>query len=161
MKQINPGSFIVFCVAFFCLVSPVYAQQPTPSDDQVNALAREIYCPVCENTPLDVCPTKACAQWRELIREKLAQGWTEQQIKNYFAAQYGDRVLAEPPTMGSNPLLYLLPSGFLLIVAFFVYHRLSSTPDKLAEGLNSQRVPSVPADYVKKVEDELDQYKRT
>jgi cytochrome c-type biogenesis protein CcmH len=42
----------------------VFAQQPTPSDDQVNAIARQLYCPVCENTPLDVCPTTACHQWR-------------------------------------------------------------------------------------------------
>ena len=34
----------------------VSAQQPTPSDDEVNAIARQLYCPVCENTPLDVCP---------------------------------------------------------------------------------------------------------
>ena len=53
------------------------AQQPTPSDDEVNAIAKQLFCPVCENTPLDVCPTQACAQWRELIREKLAAGWSE------------------------------------------------------------------------------------
>jgi len=47
-----------------------------PSDNAVNAIAKQLYCPVCENVPLDVCPTQACAQWRELIREKLSQGWT-------------------------------------------------------------------------------------
>src|SRR5512140_2498273 len=79
------------------------AQQATPlpaitvSDDQVNAVAHELYCPVCENIPLDVCPTQACAQWRELIRLKLSQGQTKDQIKAYFAAQYGDRALPEPP----------------------------------------------------------------
>jgi cytochrome c-type biogenesis protein CcmH len=30
------------------------AQQPTPSDDEVNAIAKQLYCPVCENIPLDV-----------------------------------------------------------------------------------------------------------
>ena len=39
-------------------------------------------------------------QWRELIREKLKRGWTEQQIKDYFVQQYGDRVLATPPAVG-------------------------------------------------------------
>ncbi|HBY08902.1 MAG TPA: hypothetical protein DEH22_14410, partial [Chloroflexi bacterium] len=62
------------------------------TDDQVNAIAKQLFCPVCESTPLDVCGTQACAQWRELIREKLAEGWTEDQIKDYFANQYGDRV---------------------------------------------------------------------
>src|SRR4030066_212316 len=82
----------------------VSAQQPTPSDDQVNAIAKQLYCPVCENIPLDVCPTTACAQWRELIRQKLADGWSEQQIKEYFVQQYGSRVIGTP-----NRWLFLIP----------------------------------------------------
>ncbi len=81
------------------------AQNPSPTppaitDDQVNAIARQMYCPVCENTPLDVCPTQACAEWRELIRDELAQGWSEQQIKDYFVQRFGPRVLAAPPAAG-------------------------------------------------------------
>jgi cytochrome c-type biogenesis protein CcmH len=85
------------------------AQEPTPSDDEVNAIAAGLYCPVCENVPLDVCPTQACEQWRSTIREKLALGWDEEQIKAYFVAQYGDRVLATPPARGFNWLVYVLP----------------------------------------------------
>jgi len=51
----------------------VSAQQSTPSDDQVNAIARQLFCPICENIPLDVCPTQACHDWRELIRQMLAE----------------------------------------------------------------------------------------
>jgi cytochrome c-type biogenesis protein CcmH len=79
------------------------------TDDQVNALAEDLYCPVCENVPLDVCPTTACAQWRNLIREKMELGWSESQIKEFFAEQYGDQVLAVPPRRGFNWLIYVLP----------------------------------------------------
>ena len=77
-----------------------FAQAPTPSDDEVNRIAHQLYCPVCENTPLDVCPTEACRQWRDLIRQQLTQGWSEDRIKQYFVDQYGVRVLAEPPRAG-------------------------------------------------------------
>jgi len=90
---------------FFLLIvqTPGYAQtEPPVSDDEVNRLASELYCPACENVPLEVCPTKACAQWRELIREKLALGWNDEEIKAYFATQYGDQVLAVPPRRGFN-----------------------------------------------------------
>jgi cytochrome c-type biogenesis protein CcmH len=110
------------------MVSSVNAQsQPTPSDDEVNSVAGQIYCPVCENVTLDVCSTTACAQWRELIREKLAQGMTSDQIKDYFVQQYGDRVLAVPPRTGLNWTLYLLPI-FIFVVALLltVRHILSS-----------------------------------
>ena len=89
-------SLVIFLAGFF-QIALAQDQQPTPSDDDVNRVAKQMFCPVCENTPLDVCPTQACSEWRGLIREKLAAGWTDEQIKNYFVAQYGDRVLAEPP----------------------------------------------------------------
>ena len=65
----------------------------TPND--VNRVARQLYCPVCPNTPLDVCETQACSDWRELIRTKLNAGESDRQIIDYFVAQYGERVLAE------------------------------------------------------------------
>src|SRR5512139_1555766 len=101
-----------------------FAQDPTPSDNEVNRIAKQLFCPVCENTPLDVCPTQACAQWRALIREKLAAGWTDEQIKQYFVDQYGARVLSEPPRTGLNWLVYLVPPilfvvGVVILVRTF------------------------------------------
>ncbi len=98
---------------------------PTPTADEVNAIARQLFCPVCENTPLDVCETEACAQWREVIREKLAAGWTEDEIKQYFVDYYGARVLSEPPREGFNWLAYIVPPvlialGLLLLVRTFI-----------------------------------------
>ena len=92
----------------------VLAQSPAPSDDQVNQIAHQLYCPVCENTPLDVCPTEACRQWRDLIRQQLTEGWSEARIKQYFVEQYGARVLAEPPPTGLNWLVYVLPPLIIL-----------------------------------------------
>lgn len=90
-------------------VGTVQAQDEQPTDDQVNTVAKGLYCPVCENVPLDVCPTPACKQWRDTIRDQLAQGWTKGQIEQFFVDQYGDRVLGTPPATGLNWLVYLLP----------------------------------------------------
>ncbi len=91
---------------------------PTPSPDEVNAIAHNLYCPVCANVPLDVCGTAACAQWRQQIADLLAQGKSAQQIYDYFAQQYGPSVLATPPARGLNWLVYILPPlGVLLAVA--------------------------------------------
>ncbi len=80
-----------------------------PTDDEVNAIAKKLYCPVCPNTPLDVCETLACRDWREQIREQLAAGWTEEQIIAYFVDRYGQRVLAEPQRQGFAALAWVLP----------------------------------------------------
>ncbi|MCJ7823481.1 MAG: cytochrome c-type biogenesis protein CcmH [Anaerolineales bacterium] len=110
--------FILFSQAF---VLPAFAQDGGPTDDDVNAIARGLYCPVCENIPLDVCPTQACEQWRATIREKLVLGWSDDQIKDYFADQYGPRVLAEPPAEGFNLLVYILPPVLFIIGGFILY----------------------------------------
>lgn len=93
-------------------ISPVSAQGSTPTDDEVNRIAKQLYCPVCESTPLDVCPTEACRQWRELIRTQLAEGRSEDEIKQYFVTQYGARVLSEPPNRLAS---YLVPAVAILL----------------------------------------------
>lgn len=80
-----------------------------PTDNDVNRVARKLYCPVCPNTPLDVCETKACQDWRAQIRDQLSAGWSEQEVLDYFVAQYGERVLAEPQRRGFTSLVWILP----------------------------------------------------
>ena len=126
---------IVYILTLFAMLMPCFtasAQSDNPvSDDEVNRLAEELYCPVCENVPLDVCPTKACAQWRELIREKIALGWSDEQIKSFFAEQYGNQVLAAPPRSGLNWVIYLLPIIIIAAGALAVIRLLRSSQRKV------------------------------
>jgi cytochrome c-type biogenesis protein CcmH len=134
------------------------ANPDPPTDDEVNAIAKELYCPVCENTPLDVCPTQACEEWRQLIYDKLALGWDEEQIKFYFADQYGDRVLSAPPARGLNLLIYILPpllfiGGVVILYKAFTSWRKSPPDGKSHEGKDLQE-----DEYVQRLEDELKDY---
>jgi cytochrome c-type biogenesis protein CcmH len=140
--------------------SPVMAQepQPTPSDDEVNAIAKRMYCPVCENIPLDVCATTACEQWREMIREKLMEGWTEEEIFDYFVTLYGDRVLSEPPRTGLNWLIYVLPPIFLLI-GVYVIVRGFRTWKKPVESLAADAPDTDQDAYISRLEEELEKRK--
>lgn len=141
-------------VASTALASPV--KQAGVSDDQVNAIAKELYCPVCENIPLDVCGTQACAQWRELIREKLSQGWDEEQIKQYFVAQYGDRVLATPPARGLNWLVYLIPPLAILAGGYILYRAFKSWQEPASAEQAPVSAQTAPQDeYIKRLEEEL------
>ena len=126
-KMKRPLWIFGFLLVFLSLsTGPVSAQQPTPSDDQVNAIARQLYCPICENIPLDVCPTDACHQWRELIRQMLAEGKSEAVIKQYFVDHYGARVLSEPPAAGLNWLVYIVPPVVFLAGVLVLYLALRS-----------------------------------
>lgn len=159
-------SGLAFFVLFFALFStaPAFAQAPTPAipDDEVNAIAKDMFCPVCESVPLDVCPTQACAQWRELIRQRLAEGWTEKQIKDYFVQQYGDRVLAEPPRTGLNWFVYVIPPVIVLAGVLIVVRVLQSWKMQTAQAAAQAAPPALEAlddDYVRRLEEELKQRK--
>lgn len=138
-----------------------FAQDTTPSDDEVNAIAKQLYCPVCENTPLDVCPTEACRQWRELIRDQLAEGKTEAEIKQYFVANYGARVLAEPPRTGFNWLVYIIPPVLILIGAIILFNAFRAwTKPKSAEAGAGQEKEARSSssnqdEYIARLEEEL------
>lgn len=140
--------------------SIAFAQDDTPTDDEVNAVAKQLYCPVCENTPLDVCPTEACRQWRELIRTQLSEGMTEQQIKDYFVANYGARVLSEPPRTGLNWLVYILPPVIILLGAFFLFRSFrewtkASAAASTASAARSEESSPAKDDYIARLEEEL------
>jgi len=129
MKTKKILSFTLYILLFSAALIPavkVSAQQPTPSDDQVNAIARQLYCPVCENIPLDVCPTTACHQWRELIRQMLTEGKSEAEIKQYFVDYYGARVLSEPPRSGIYWLVYVVPPLAFLAGAYLLFRALQT-----------------------------------
>lgn len=142
--------------ALVLVAPPVAAQEATPavSDDEVNRIAKQMFCPVCENVPLDVCPTQACHQWRETIRLMLAEGKSEQEIKDHFVRQYGDRVLAAPPAHGFNWLVYVVPPVAVIAggVALFFAMRRWQRPIEEAD----VPPPTIEDDeYVRRLEEEL------
>jgi cytochrome c-type biogenesis protein CcmH len=92
---------------FLTIALPTAAQDVT--DDEVNAIAKKMYCPVCENIPLDVCPTQACVDWRAEIRQQLEGGSSEQQIIDGFVARYGERVVGTPQDPFLRALSLLTP----------------------------------------------------
>jgi cytochrome c-type biogenesis protein CcmH len=161
-KKFWLSSLAALVLAAF-LIGVAAAQEPSPTppaitDDQVNAIARQMYCPVCENTPLDVCPTQACAEWRELIRDELAQGWSEQQIKAYFVQRFGDRVLATPPAAGLNWLVYVVPPIIFLAGAFLLYKAFQSLRKPATQpgaGAGPQQEPASDDPYLERIEEEL------
>ena len=132
-----------------------FAQDTTPTDDEVNKIAKELFCPVCESTPLDVCPTEACRQWRELIREMLADGKSEAEIKQYFVEHFGARVLNEPPNKLASyavPVVAFLLGAFMLFRGFQIWMK----PSKAGAIVPTEEAKPIPQDdYIARLEEEL------
>lgn len=134
------------------------------TDDEVNAVARELYCPVCENVPLDVCPTQACKDWRAEIESLLEEGRTSDEIKAYFVERYGRRVLATPDAQGIDILLWALPVVAVLIGGSILAAAIwRMAPPNLGAPLLGDTLvisyDSLDPDYVERIERDLEEFK--
>lgn len=135
---------------------PLLAQDRQVSDDEVNAVAKQLFCPVCQSEPLDVCGTQACRDWREEIRTQLSQGATEQQVIEYFAQRYGDRVRAEPRFSGAGLVVWLAPIAALLLAGWYFVRYLQriQTPTATAPVATGTE-PPVLDEYAQRIENEV------
>jgi cytochrome c-type biogenesis protein CcmH len=133
----------------------------TVTDDEINAIAEQLYCPVCENVPLDVCGTQACADWRDEIRVMLEEGRSEDEIKTYFADNYGRRVLATPETSGVDLLVWVLPPVGVLIgagVLILSLRRMAPTALKAEPAPGSLTYDDLDPEYVARIERDLEEF---
>ncbi len=132
------------------------AQTPTP--EEINAIAKELWCPLCSGVRLDVCELKACIQMREVIALKLAEGATPEEIKAYFVEQYGPQVLGEPPRKGFSLFAWILPFAALAGGAgWLIYQgRRWSAHRRIARTAEVTRSPDLSQDeYARRLEEEL------
>lgn len=91
--------------------------QPLADDPELEArvlrLADELRCLVCQNETIAASNAELAVDLRRQIRQKLAAGESEQQIRDYMVARYGEFVLYRPPLHAGTLLLWVGP--FLLL----------------------------------------------
>ena len=159
--------------AVLLLTQPVSAQQTVDPEsgitlDQVNEVARELWCPLCSGVRLDACELKACVQMKEMIAIKLAEGEDVETIKAYFVDQYGPQVLGEPPRQGFNWLAWILPVIALVLGGVFLWRQMKRmmkpapepATDSSAVATHAQSVEERHSDneYDRLLEEELSRY---
>ncbi len=155
---------IVVAVVLALLASPALAQTPTPNE--INAIARDLWCPLCNGVRLDNCELQACIQMREVIAEKLIAGESKEQIKAYFVQQYGDVVLGQPSKEGFNLIAWIFPVlaavvglGWVAYLIFTWRRRKPITQAASPEATLLEPSTKKPAgdEYLARVEQELKQ----
>ena len=151
---------LICLLAAWLLLVPVAFADEGPTQDDVNTVARRLFCPVCENTPLDVCPTEACQQWRDVIRTKLVEGQSEEEIMEYFANMYGDSVLAEPPPRQVAAWLFPVVIVLVAVAALALWLRSWTRPDLAAVAAVevAGELPQETDPYVEQLEQELSEW---
>ena len=76
---------------------------------RARAIEEKVIAPCCWKQPVSQHYSEAATTIRRQIREMLSAGKSEEQILDFYVAEYGERVLASPRARGFNILAYVLP----------------------------------------------------
>lgn len=94
-------------------IPPGPPPDPSTVDAATHEVARTLRCPVCQGLSVADSTSEAAVMFQGRIRELVAAGYTDDQIRDYFLDRYGEWILLDPGTGGLNVMLYLVP-GLLL-----------------------------------------------
>lgn len=111
-------SFLALIVA---ALAPAALGDPA-QEARAQSLEREIRCVQCENEPIAQSTADIAADMRALVRERIAAGDSDAEIRAYFRQRYGDFVLFRPPWDQRTWLLWgapliLLAGGLVGVMA--------------------------------------------
>jgi cytochrome c-type biogenesis protein CcmH/NrfF len=106
-RRVHPLPLLVALASLLALAAPL-ASAAEPPQTTLPAMEQQVMCVVCR-TPLSVANGPQADAERRQIRELIAEGKSEQQIKDVLVEQYGERVLALPNDDGFNLAVYLVP----------------------------------------------------
>ncbi len=112
---------VLLAVLLLSFALPLAAQEPRLQDPALEArardLQREIRCVVCQNESIDSSQAGIARDLRELVRERLAAGDSDEEVREFLVERYGDYVLFRPPMRSDTWVLWFGPAIVLLIGA--------------------------------------------
>jgi len=84
---------------------------------RARAISKELRCLVCQNQSIDDSNADLAHDLRLIVRERLTAGDSDDQVKAYLVARYGDFILLDPPFEAKTLLLWSGPALVLLLGA--------------------------------------------
>lgn len=143
------------------LSGPALAVQPDEqlSDPTLESRAREISaglrCLVCQNQSIDDSDAPLARDLRLLVRERLKIGESDDAVRDYLVARYGDFILLKPPFEISTLILWLAPLAVLFLGGLVALDRFRKAPSDdaaltpaeevaLSRIMQEERLPTLP-----------------
>ena len=131
---------LAMLAALWLVLVPALAQEAQLADPKLEQrareLSREIRCVVCQSQSVSDSDADIARELRILIREQIAAGRTDDEIRDYLVARYGDFVLFNPRFQASTYALWIGPFAVLVLagigVAMF-FRRRAQEPARVRE----------------------------
>jgi len=116
-----------------------------PREARVQALGKQLRCPMCQGLSIADSNSSAARAQMDKVRELVAAGRTDQEIRDYFTSRYGEWALLDPPASGMNLVVWGLPLLLLVGGALAIaraMRRPAVAPPTQAPATENERPPS-------------------
>ena len=120
-QMIKRSAYIAMVLAFV-FFGEVKAQssEPHPNalqiEDRVHTVSKELRCLVCQNQAIIDSNAPLAKQMKQIVRERIQAGDTNEEAKTYLVARYGDWILLKPPFRSNTIILWLGPFIILILI---------------------------------------------
>ena len=108
--------FLIF--NFFFLTTLTFSNQKNNElEKRFRELSSELRCLVCQNQSLLESDSELANDLKEIIYEKIYEGESNYQIKNFLVKRYGEFILFKPLLNSANLLLWATPFLSFVLIA--------------------------------------------
>ncbi len=115
MKALALAALIALAASPAAAIGAGEALDDPALEARARAIGKELRCLVCQNQSIDDSNAGLAKDLRRLVRERLVTGDSDDAVKDYIVARYGDFVLLRPPFKAKTYALWLGPAVILLL----------------------------------------------
>lgn len=125
------------------LVLTFYAcasETPPSLEERAQSIDKQLICLQCPGETIDQSQVELADQMRAVVRARLEDGWTRDEILEYFVDSYGEAVLAAPPKEGFSLLAWVVPPVGLVgavVLLLLVVRSMRVRGDQEQEGVET------------------------
>ena len=135
LRRWGPWIAVVVVAVGILSIATFGTRSAPTAQDRVSTISRSVKCPVCSGESVAESNAPASQEIRRQIAEQVQQGQTDEEIRSFYAAKYGQAILLTPSASGVNALVWILPivafaTGIAALV--IVFRRWSSMPAERA-----------------------------
>lgn len=100
---------VTLTLAAFVVVGTVTADPP--AEDRAREIGSLVRCPVCQGEAIADSPSPLAEDMMALVRSRIEQGWSDQQIIDELISSYSGAQLLDPPFNWDTAALWLIPAA--------------------------------------------------
>ena len=121
-------NFFIIFILIYCFnplisnaIEPEEILSNSAFENRARNLSKSIRCLVCQNQTIDDSDSELAKDLRSIIRTKIVQGETNDEINKFLVERYGNFILMKPPINKQTIMLWLSPLALTLLGIVIIY----------------------------------------